>query len=130
MIKKSLKHNEAEFKEYAKRRIYECPSELGKLNTTNTILTIKLDSQYEQCSLNHLKLLEADFCKILNISNLNLCLVTSGCMRLIFQLPWFVQNEVFPLSQEQEEKLAELHIHHVARGYYHFTVKVHTCTYM
>ena len=121
---------EAEFKEYARRRIYECPSEFGKLNNTNAILTIKLDSHYEQCSLNQLKLLETDFCKILNTSNMNLCHVTSGCMQLTFQLPWFVQNEVFPLSQEQEEKLAELHVHRVICGYYHFTVTVHTmCMY-
>ena len=119
---------EAEFTEYAKRRIYECPSELGKSTNTNAILTIKLDSHYEQCSLNQLKLLEADFCKILNISNLNLCLVTSGCLQLIFQLPWFVQNEVFPLTQEQEEKLAVLHVHRVTCGYYHFTVKVRIIT--
>ena len=115
---------EAEFIEYAKRLISECPSELGKLITSNAILTIKLDRRYEQYSLNQLKLLEADFCKIFNISNLYLCLVTSGCLQLIFQLPWFVQNEVFPLTQEQEEKLAALHVYRVTCGYYHFTVKV------
>ena len=119
---------EAEFTEYAKRRIYECPSELGKSTNTNAILTIKLDSHYEQCSLNQLKLLEADFCKILNISNLNLCLVTSGCLQLTFQLPWFVQSEVFPLTQEQEEKLAALHVYRVTCGYYHFRVKVRIIT--
>ena len=119
-----LEKYKVEFNQYAKRRIYECPSELGKLNTTNAILTVKLDSQYEQCSLNQLKLLEADFCKILNITNLNLALVTSGCLRLTFQLPWFVQKKIFPLSKEQEEKLAELRVVGVICGHYHFTVKV------
>lgn len=123
--KKQFEKYEAEFKEYAKRRIYECPSELGKLNSTNAILTVKLDSQYEWCSLDQLKLLEADFCKILKISNLNLCRVTSGCLQLTFTLPWFLQKLIFPLSREQEEKLTALHVHHVGCGYYHFTVKVH-----
>ena len=124
---KQFKEYEVEFHEYAKRRLYECPSVLGELNTTNAILTVKLDSHYEQCSLNQMKLLKADFCEILNISNLNLCLVTSGCLRLTFQLPWFVQKQIFPLSKEQEEKLAALHVLCIICGYYHFTVEVHTC---
>ena len=123
--KKQMENYEAEFIEYAKRRIYECPSELGVLNATNAILTVKLDSHYEQCSLNQMRVLEADFCRILNISNLNLCLITSGCLQLTFQLPWFVQKKIFPLSQEQEEKLAALHVIWAVCGYYQFTVKVH-----
>lgn len=123
--KRQFEEYEAKFQAYAERRIYECPSELGKVNSTNAILAIKLDSHYEQCSLNQLKLLQADFCKILKISTLNLCLVTSGCLQLTFQLPWFVQKQIFPLSKVQEEKLAALHVLHISCGYYHFSVKVH-----
>ena len=128
--KRQFEKYEAKFKEYAKRRIYECPSELGKLNNTNAILTIKLDSHYEQCSLNQLKLLEADFCEILHISNLNLCLVTSGCLQLTFQLPWFLQKLIFPLSPKQEEELTALHVDRVVCKYYYFPVKVHRCIHV
>ena len=123
-----LSEYELEFSEYAKRRVYECPSELGGLNTNNAILTIKLDSVYKQCSLNQMKLLEVDFCRILKITNLNLCLVAPGCLRLTFQLPWFVQKQIFPLSKEQQEELASLHVLHIICGYHHFacTVKVYT----
>ena len=121
---KQIEKYEKKFNEYAKRRVFECPSEFGKLNTTSAILAVKLDSHYEQCSLNQLRLLETDFCKILNISILKLCLLTSGCLQLTFQLPWFVQKQIFPLSREQEEKLTELHVLRVFCGKYHFTVKV------
>ena len=127
--KQQLEKYEKEFNEYAKRRIFECPSELGKLKNTNAILIVKLDSYYDRCSLNQLRLLEADFCNIFNISSLNLCRVTSGCLQLIFQLPWFVQKEIFPLSREQEEKLAAVHVLRVICGNYHFTVMVYVDVY-
>ena len=110
---------EREFNEYAKRRIFECPSELGKpSDTSQANIIVKLDDHYDQCTLNQLKLLEADFCKILNTTNLKLCLIAAGCLQLTFQVPWFVKREIFPLSQEQKEPLIALHIIRITCGYY------------
>ena len=128
------------FNEYAKRRIFECPSELGQpSDTSQANIIVKLDDHYDQCALTQLKLLEVDFCKILKITNLTLCLITVGCLQLTFQIPWFVKREIFPLSEEQKEMLVALHVIHVTCGYYcyldrtpvrqpiHCIVSINTC---
>ena len=108
--KEQLQLYEQEFNEYAKRRIFECPSEVSEMKETKSNLVMKLDDQYNDYTLNKLRLLEADLCKMLNITNLKLCQVTSGCFQLTFQLPTFVQDRVFPLTPRQEKKLVELHV--------------------
>jgi hypothetical protein len=123
--KQKLQQYEVEFNEYAKRRVFECPPELGKPSDKfNTNIIIKLDDDYERCTLNQLKLLEADFCKILNITNLKLCRVAPGCLQLTFQLPQFITEHIFPLSREQEEELLALHIVNVICGDYCLSAKV------
>ena len=119
-----LKRYKEEFTEYSKRRIYECPSEIGVINETCASLIVKLDQSYERYSLNQLGLLEVDLCQIFGISNLNLRQVERGCLQLTFQLPFFVQEAVFPLSREQEEKLKALHVLRVDCGDYHFSSDV------
>ena len=118
--KRKFEEYEKEFNEYAKRRIFECPSELGKPSndTSHANVIIKLDHHYDHCTLNQLKLLEADFCKILNITNLKLCLITAGCLQLTFQMPWFVKRGIFPLSEEQKEALTALHVIRITCGFY------------
>ena len=122
--KELLEQYEKEFSEYANRRIFECPSKFGEMNKKNPTLVVKLDHHYEQYSLNQLRLLEADLCKILGVSNLNLRQVQAGCFQLTFQLPSFVQKAVFPLSQKQEEELVALHVLSVDSGDYHFISEV------
>ena len=124
--KQKFEQYEKEFNEYAKRRIFECSSELGEPSngTSQANIIIKLDHHYNQCALNQLKLLEADFCKILNITNLKLCLIAAGCLQLTFQVPWFVKREIFPVSEEQKEMLAALHVIRVTCGYYCYLDRV------
>ena len=119
-----LERYEEEFAEYSKRRIYKCPSEIKPINEECANLVLKLDHSYEQCCLDHIKLLEFDLSTIFDISNLNLCRVDQGCLQLTFQLPLFVQEAVFPLSREQEEKLKALHVLRVDCGDYHFSSDV------
>ena len=117
--KRKFEQYEREFNEYAKRRIFECQSEMGKpSDTSQANIIVKLDDHYNQCTLNQLKLLEDDFCKILNVTNLKLCLIAAGCLQLTFQVPWFVKREIFPLSQEQKEALTALHAVRMTCGYY------------
>ena len=123
--KQKLQQYEIKFDEYAKRRVFECPPELGKpTDEFNTNISIKLDDHYEGCTLNQLKLLEADFCKILHITNLKLCHVAPGCLQLAFQLPQFIIEQIFPLSAEQKEELLALHIVSVICGDYYLSAKV------
>lgn len=118
---KQLAQYEKEFNEYAKRRVFECPPAIGKpTNISHANMIIKLDDSYKECTLNQIKLLEGRFCTILNITDLKLCHTKPGCLQLVFQLPWFVQEQVFPLSKEQEEKLVELGVLIFTCGEYSF----------
>ena len=125
--KELLEKYEKEFSEYAQRRVFECPSEFGEMNKKLTNLVVKLDDHYEQCTMKQLWLLEADLCKIFGVTNLNLRLLRPGCLQLIFQLPFFVQKVIFPLSKEQEEKLLALHVLRVDCEGYHFPSQVCVC---
>ena len=120
--KEHFRSYEKEFNIYAQRRIFECPSELGEMDETKANLVMKIDHHYcnSQSELKELRLLEIDLCQIFNITHLKLCRVTSGCLELIYQIPKFVQQKVFPLTQEQEEKLANLHVLSVVCGDYRF----------
>ena len=133
--KEQLEKYEKEFSDYAQRRVFECPSEFGDINKKFANLVVKLDDHYEQCTTKQLWLLEADLCKIFGVTNLNLRLLRPGCLQLTFQLPFFVQEAIFPLSKEQEEKLLALHVLRVDCEEYHFssqvsmyTISVSQCT--
>ena len=51
-----------------------------------------------------------------------------GCLLLIFQVPSFVQEEIFPLSSEQERDLAAEGVIRLSSGDYQFAAKV--CIYL
>ena len=119
------------FHQYSKRRIYECPPLYGpKSNGDHNDLVLKVDSAYEQFTVEELENFEYRLTKIFHISSqgvLRLCRVEEGCLQLIFQVPSFVQQEIFPLSSEQERALAaEGVIRLTCRGY-QFAAKV--CSY-
>lgn len=117
--KEKLEQYENEFNEYAQRRVSECPSEVAEpSDTSQASVIIKLDDHYEDCTLNQLRLLETDFCEILNITSVKLCHITEGCLQLTFQLPWFVKQEIFPLSEEKKEKLTALHVIRITCGHH------------
>lgn len=119
-----------DFRLYAQRKVFECPSDLGALTEKGTIkLIVKLDSAYDDCTLNHLQIFKNKLCKILCLSNdgvLNLCQVEKGCIKLTFQLPNFVPSAVFPLSQIQMRALLDLKILWLLCGEYKFDkVRMH-----
>ena len=104
-----LQNYKKEFEEYSKRRIYECPPVYGPMSgTDHADLVLKLDSVYEKFTVKKLKKFEYRLSRILHVSPqsvLRLCRVEEGCLQLIFQVPSFVQQEIFPLSSEQESAL-------------------------
>ena len=61
--------------------------------------------------------------EILRVSSqgvLRLCQVEKGCFQLTFQVPSFVQHEVFPLSREQERALKTEGVIKLTCGEYQF----------
>ena len=126
-----LQNYEKEFDEYSKRRVYECPPEYGSKSTDDHAdLVVKVDSVYEQFTVKELKKFQYRLSRTLNVSPqsvLRLCQVEEGCLQLIFQVPSFVQQEIFPLSSEQERALAAEGVIRLTCGDFQFVVKV--CSY-
>ena len=56
---------------------------------------------------------------------LRLCQIDRGCFELTFQVPSLVQQEIFPLSREQEMALEEEGVVKLKCGKYHFLSKKH-----
>ena len=128
--RKNLANYLQEFTEYAKRKAYECPCEVGHLSEagrSNMIVT--LDKSYDKCTISSLKNFERELAKILNVSLdvVILCRIAPGSLQLIFQIPLAVQKAVFPLSSEQEVALSQLGVLHLSCGDYQFTNESQVC---
>ena len=127
-----LQNYEREFDEYSKRRVYECPPEYGsKSDAHHADLVVKLDSVFEEFTVKELKKFQYRLGRIFCVtpqSVLRLCRVEEGCLQLIFQVPSFVQQEIFPLSSEQESALAAEGVIRLTCGDYQFAVKVCSVT--
>lgn len=99
-----------EFNQYAKRRIYECPSDLANIDEESVKLHMKMDSKYEGYSLKALKEFQVYLCRVLNVSVhvLMLCRLDKGCIELTFQIPSFIEDHIFPLSIHHMTELSAL----------------------
>ena len=108
--KAKLRRYKQDFNKYAKRRIFECLPEFGAVSKADCAdVFVKVDSQYDNCTIAQIERFHLKLSEILQVSSqgiLHLCRVDKGCLQLMFQVPSFVQQEIFPLSGEQEESLA------------------------
>lgn len=123
--KKRLEKYKDDFEHYIKRRIFECPTEVGSTHSSNsTELLVKVESDYDK--LVELKQFQCQLSFILEVSIhvLRLSSVKDGCIQLIFLIPNLVQEAVFPLSPEQEAALTELGVVKLLCGDYHFPHEV------
>ena len=123
-----LQNYKKEFDEYSKRRVYECPPEYGSKSSAGHVdLVLKVDSVYEDFTVKELDKFEYRLSRIFCVSPqsvLRLCQVEEGCLQLIFQIPSFVQQVIFPLSSEQEKALAAEGVIRLTCADYQFTAKV------
>ena len=128
--KENLLRYKEKFDEYAKRRIFECHPCFGpESETDHTDVFVKVDSQYENFTLIEVERFCRHLSKILRVSSqgvLRLCQVEKGCFQLMFQMPSFVQQKVFPLSREQEKALAEERVIRLTCEQYQFLAEVST----
>ena len=123
-----LQNYKKHFHQYSKRRIYECPPVYEPMSDAgHALLDIKVDSAYEQFTVEELENFQYRLSKLFGVSPqsvLRLCRVEEGCLQLIFQVPSFVQKEIFPLSSEQESALAAEGVIRLTCGDYQFAAKV------
>ena len=109
--KAKLQKYKEDFNQYAKRRIFECQPDFGPVSDADHAdIFVKLDSQYDNYTVAEIEVFRHKLSEILHISSqgvLHLCRVEEGCFQLTFQVPSFVQHEIFPLSREQERGLKD-----------------------
>ena len=111
--KQNLESYRTKFIHYAKRRVYECPAIISNLNPANeTELHVKLDSKYDNCTVAELEEFQSRLCMILRrkVYAIRLLSMEKGCFKLVYAISDYSANATFPLSEEQESKLADLGI--------------------
>ena len=104
-----IQNYEKHFHQYSKCRIYEFPLVFGPF------------------SVEELENFQYRLSKLFGVSPqsvLRLCRVEEGCLQLIFQVPSFVQQEIFPLSSEQVRALAAEGVIRLTFGDFQFAAKV------
>ena len=120
-----------EFAEYAKRKVYECPCEVGQLKEAGrSNVFVTLDECYNNCTISCLKNFERELAKILNVSSdvvVILCRIAPGSLQLMFQIQLEIQKTIFPLSSEQEVALTKLSVIQLSCGEYHFANDSKVC---
>ena len=127
--KGNLSSYEKEFSEYARRHVFECPSELGTVTEGNIELFVTLDETYDDCNVSTLRLFVRKLAEILKLSSdatLKLCQIELGSLKLTFQIPIFVSEDIFPLSVDQKRALAGLGVVFLSCGDCQFTKEVGT----
>ena len=123
--KAELLNYKEDFKQYAKRRIFECLPEFGPVsNIDHADIFVKLDSQYDNYTVAQIEGFRQKLSEILHISSqgiLRLCRVDKGCFQVMFQVPSFVQQEIFPLSKKQKKALKDADVIKLTCGKYQFS---------
>jgi len=126
--KAELKKYKTNFQEYAKRRVYQCPSQFGPVSKVgHADVFVKIDSRYENYTLAEMEDFRQELSDLLGISSkvvLRLCWVQKGCFQLTFQVPSFVKEKIFPLTRKKERALAAKGVIRLTCGEYKFQVSI------
>ena len=106
--RKNLEKYREEFDKYAERHVFECPAEVGTVSEGLAKMFVTLDKTFDSCTVSFLDLFVEKLRKTLKISDgavFKLCHIAPGSLKLTFQLPYSLLQDVFPLSSEQEVAL-------------------------
>ena len=109
-----------DFTEYSSSHVLRCPSDhlslsVGEMsNEGDPIMVVTLDSSFDGYNLSSLYIFAENVRKILGIPTLKLCHISSGSLKLEFQLPYEIQHDVFPLSEKEKMGLYSLHVIQIA----------------
>ena len=126
--KARLRRYKEDFNQYAMRRIFECLPEFGPVSDADHAdIFVKVDSQYDNYTVAQIEGFRHKLSEVLCVSSqgiLRLCRVDKGCFQLMFQVPAFVQQDIFPLSGQQEKALAVIGVIRLTCGEYQFLVKL------
>ena len=108
-----LLHYKETFESYCKRRVFECPPQIGSEgNTKQAKFVLKLDGiadsyMYTLEKLQSFRNQVAEICRVSALA-LHLQKVEDGCIKVTFLIPLFLKDEMFPLSKDQKQALTDL----------------------
>ena len=115
------------FKRFCERRTFECPSNIFgyPVDKGKTNLTVKVEKSWDPndgCSLENVLRLCNSLGEILEVNSetLYLCQIDEGCVELLFQVPSFIVEDIFPLSMEQQRSLASIGVPRLTCGSYSY----------
>jgi hypothetical protein len=124
----NLAKYEEDFKKYAERHVFKCPSEISEGNgEDHADFYVALDDSYDDCALYKIHSFVSDLQKILKIPasfGLKHRRIEIGSLKLTFQLHFSLLKYVFPLTKEQETELAKLGVKDLWI-IYHFSRKMY-----
>ena len=131
--KDNLAAYKKDFEEYAQCCVVEGSMKVGEMSEEGySNMFVTLDDSFDNCTLSHLNVFIADVRKALKISSdvdLRLCYINPGSVKLTFQLPLSLRQDIFPLSPEQEASLAALGVVELSCGDYQFTRQQNKVSY-
>ena len=127
--RKNLEKYREEFDKYAERHVFECPAEVGTVSEGLANMFVTLDETFNSCTVRGLDLFVENLRKTLKISTgavFKLTHVAPGSLKLTFQLPYSLLQDIFPLSSEQEPALNGMGVVNLWLIYHFNSTKVAT----
>ena len=131
-IKKAYQQYYTHLKKYCKHRVKNFPHKnaFGNGGKNDKIMIMKIDRKWEDIQVQELEEVVSNLARILNIRRhaLHLRCVENGCVQLIFMVPSYIPDEVFPLNPRQNAELREMGVInlHCDDGSCHFSCQKST----
>ena len=111
---------------YSRRSVFECPT-YSVRRKDQADLVVKLEGvNLEKYTPKHLEVFQFRISNIIKVSKYTLRLVTvqEGCLQLTFQMPHFVKEEIFLLSDSQKAALQDEGVTHLTCDDHHYPLEV------
>ena len=119
LFHKETEHDEklnkykADFKDYCRHRIFECPKDMfPKPHYEGFVpLILKVEDDFEMYTLKRIENFRLSISEILGFSRhtLQLCNVTDGCVTVVFKIPSWL-GDVIIITSEQQQKLVDIEV--------------------
>ena len=115
------------FKTFCKRMTFECPPDMySSVNKGKTNFVVKVEESWgpaKGCPIETVLRLRISLGNILGVEpwTLHLCRIDEGCVELMFQVPSFVEEDIFPLFMVQERSLSSVGVTRLTCGKYRFS---------
>ena len=114
------------FHTYCKHRVRRVRKQNGfghfRRKKDSIRIHVKVDRKWNSIRVEQISILRRNIAEILKVRNhtLYLCTVEKGCVQLLFLVPAFVAEIIFPLAVQQEVALSRAGIFQLTCGDYHF----------